>query len=211
MADKNTIVNSNFLIKFIVNILFLLLFIYVSTSFMVHLITRKCNKKVVIKNSSCGCDIEEFDGNTGVNYIDSTATWTYARSKQSNFQSVALTSPDTQDKTPSNLMGGTLNRFIVKDTENKDIYLLEVLANLYVLFGNIYDEDMSHKIEQSYKVYLVNDQGKKLSLGELQKDNDGLYKLRVKTENTSSLEGYDKVEVVYHTNKGEQLVLEGQF
>lgn len=210
MADNPTSKNGNNNDGLLLRIVTYIILIY-SVYLLIKVLNRPPCKKIYKTNSGCGCTIEGFDGNTGVNYIDSKATWTFSRSNQSYFQSIALTSPDTESRTPSNLMNATVNRYLVKDSAGSDLYLLEIIANLYVLYGNVYDESNKTDVEQSYVAHMSNDKGENILLGELKKDNDGLYKLRVKTSKAEKLENFNKIQIIYIRDNEKQVILEGKF
>jgi hypothetical protein len=106
---------------------------------------------------------------------------TYKSIKYTSYSRTALTAPDTEVNSPSNLTFGSATRMISsKINNNKDMYYnLNIDANLYVLGGNIYETNGQMKIDQEYIVELINPKlNKILNMGALYKDNDGLYKLR---------------------------------
>jgi hypothetical protein len=94
--------------------------------------------------------------------------------------------------------------------KSKIVFRLEIFCNLFVLDGNVFDQ---RKDKQAYGVYLVNSKtGAQKFLGNLTKENDGMYKLKYKTsENIEDLASYDQVNIIYSLEQAEQLLLFGKF
>ncbi len=123
------------------------------------------------------------------------------------YQSIPLTSPDTEDSAPSNLLFGQANRYV--STNDDDVTLtIEINANLYVLNGNVFQKGTPPN--HSYKAYL----GDKL-LGTLVKDGDGIYKLKynevLKTKAAKELEKTRVLKIVYEKESVKQTLLIGEF
>lgn len=118
-----------------------------------------------------------------------------------SYKSIPLTAPNAPDgKGPANLLNGQASRRV---TDKATIF--DINANLYVLNGNIFQTE---KPEQSYQVHLVKGSEHKV-IGNLQKDGDGIYKLKVGV--TVDINGFDELQIVYVKDKSMQLLLEGQF
>ena len=130
---------------------------------------------------------------------------TFSKVMESKFQTIPLTAPDTDQKSPSHLMFGQANKYI--DEINTRI---NISANLYVLDGNVF-VDGAEKIDQSYQAYLINSVTKnKLNIGEVKKDNDGVYKLQYKAKN-KELSNFDSIEITYKIKESEKIILIGKF
>lgn len=118
----------------------------------------------------------------------------------SKFASVPLTSPD------EHLIGGQANRHVIDNAK----VIIEIQANLYVLNGNVFGTNTT----QSYKAYLHNGTATKnnaLLLGTLQRDGDGLYKLRVVTNDVTSILQLPFISIRYEVDGNVQNILEGKF
>lgn len=127
--------------------------------------------------------------------------------KDDRYQSIVLNAPELANSTgPSNLLLSQVERY-VRNINNELEIRFDIYANLYVLGGNVFQ---SGKVpEQSYKVYLYNDNNEVL-LGELNKDSDGIYKLKTISNDKSVLE-YKNVKIVYKTNNKSEILLKGSF
>jgi hypothetical protein len=127
------------------------------------------------------------------------------------YQNAALTS-----KT-NNLIFGQAKRFVHPDLKSsKPTYMLEILANLYILNGNpfgveklgIDDTSFKHK----YIAYLKNTKtGKKENIGQVLRDGDGMYKLKFKSEELNEYVPYNEIEIVHKSPQKETTVLQGKF
>jgi len=133
--------------------------------------------------------------------------YSYKQSQQADYQSIPLLPKDNGQ----HLLFGQANRYIhSKDSVN--YYILELYCNLYILEGNVYDKTPRHTTKQAYKVYLLSDKDKKkMHLGDLQKDGDGIYKLKMKTDKVQEFIKYNKIVIVYSLNNNEQVMLQGDF
>ena len=125
-----------------------------------------------------------------------------------NYIRIPLLAPFDEFKNPTNLFFGQVNRYTLADS-----YRLEIFCNLLVLDGNMFDVAKRGTINQKYTVYLVNDKtNKKLLLGPLYKDGDGIYKMKINfKENIKELLSYNKIIIVYSLDNQEQILLEGFF
>jgi hypothetical protein len=179
--------------------LFLIIFSIFSSS-LSQLTTRpykskcRCKRCFPIQEDFINNEVQEID-NSPFNYTE------YPK-----YKAIPLTAPDTDIKTPLNIIFGQASRY-ENVLDNKHNIIFDIFANLYVLNGNIFDGET---ITQNYKAYIINDNGDKKELGILQKDNDGIYKLKVKT-NDESLLKYNKFQVTYINDKGEDVILLGKF
>lgn len=127
------------------------------------------------------------------------------------YQNAALTSPT------NNFIFGQAKLFVNPQLKtNKPIYILEILANLYVLNGNpfgveklgIDDTSFKHK----YIAYLKNTKtGKKENIGQLLRDGDGMYKLKFKSEEINEYTPFNEIEIVHKSPQKETVVLHGKF
>lgn len=134
---------------------------------------------------------------------------TYKKSQYSDYQSIPLLAKNDEFNNPENLLFGQANRYIYIKDDVKNISF-EIYCNLFVLDGNVYGQ--SKKVNQKYKVYLLDDKTKeKMYLKDLQKDGDGLYKLRVDSKDVEKLEKYNGIQIVYSLDDKELVVLNGSF
>lgn len=127
------------------------------------------------------------------------------------YQNASLTS-DT-----NNLIFGQAKKFIRPQMKTSNaIYNIEILANLYVLNGNpfgleklnIDDTSFKHK----YIAYLKNTKtGKKINIGQVLRDGDGMYKLKFQTEDVNEYVNFNEIEIVHKSPLKETLVLNGKF
>ena len=135
--------------------------------------------------------------------------YSYKKNRYADYQSIPLLAKNDEFNNPENLLFGQANRHIyIKD----DIMIInfEIFCNLFVLDGSIYGE--SKRVNQKYKVYLLNDKTKsKMFLNDIEKDGDGIYKLKVKSKDVETLVKYNVVEIVYSLDDKEQVILRGHF
>ena len=127
----------------------------------------------------------------------------------SNYQSTPLTSSS------NDLIFGQANRYIYPETTSgKNHYRLEIYASLYVLNGNPFGSEKLEIKDHPHK-YIANlkstKTGKKLSIGQIKKDGDGVYKLKLDTDELQKYIEYNEVEVVYHSEEKETVLLNGKF
>jgi hypothetical protein len=135
--------------------------------------------------------------------------YSYKKNRYADYQSIPLLAKNDEFNNPENLLFGQANRHIyIKD----DIMIInfEIFCNLFVLDGSIYGG--SEKVNQKYKVYLLDTKTKsKMFLSDLNKDGDGIYKLKVKSKDVETLVKYNVIEIVYSLDNKEEVVLRGQF
>jgi hypothetical protein len=153
---------------------------------------------------------ENFDNQENFSNDD---LYSYKKQQFANYTSIPLLSPFDEFKNPTNLFFGQANRYVYNtDTENL-YYRLEIFCNMLVLDGNIYDIAKRNSINQKYIVYLLNDKtNKKKLIGNLYKDGDGIYKIKINfKDNIEKLLSYNKIIIVYSLDNQEQILLEGSF
>jgi hypothetical protein len=135
--------------------------------------------------------------------------YSYSKSQYADYQSIPLLAKNDEFNNPENLLFGQASRHIyIKD----DIMIVnfEIFCNLFVLDGSVYGE--SKKVDQKYKVYLLNDKTKsKMFLSDLNKDGDGIYKLKIKSKDVETLVKYNVIHIVYSLDNKEEVVLKGEF
>lgn len=149
------------------------------------------------------CGPEHFSNDEFYSYKDTF------NKNYSNYQSTSLTS-----KT-NNLIFGQANRYVFMNKESKPIYRLDIFANLYVLNGNPFGLDklqIDERLEQQYQVHLKETKsGKRLFIGKLKLDNDGLYKFKFDSDTPNEFITFNEVEIVYKTPEKEVVALNGKF
>jgi hypothetical protein len=142
-------------------------------------------------------------GNNGIENFTNEVTFKMA----SNYQNIPLLSP-----TNENLLFGQAQRYIMSKNDEM-IYRLEINCNLFILGGNVFGEKISEDTNDKYIVVLKNTKdNKKLIIGDLVKDGDGIYKLTyISKENIQYLAKCDTIEIVYVINDKSQTILSGTF
>lgn len=127
----------------------------------------------------------------------------------SNVQSIPLTAPDTPRQTPENLQFGQATRMVTVKNGNMR-YRLDIQCNLPVLGGSVYAE----KVEPyAYRVR-VTDGADMVDIGALQRDGDGMYKLKLDeadTKRARALAAYVGIGVYLKSAEEQHLVLLGGF
>jgi len=170
-------------------------------------------------NGKCKCDKyqnrgyqENFDNDNKENFSNDDL-YSYKTQESANYISIPLLSPFDEFKNPSNLFFGQANRYINTIGGNNVYYRLEIFCNLLVLDGNIYDVAKRGNTNQKYIVYLLNDKtNKKKLIGDLYKDGDGIYKIKINfKDNIEELLSYNKLIIIYSLDNQEQILLEGSF
>jgi len=164
-------------------------------------------------------------------YFSNDQFSSYKNIQYSDYASIPLTALDVSatENIPNNILFGKANRIITSHVDGKVYFTLDINANLYVLGGQVYDAPNQKKIEQNYSLQLENPKNKKkLFLGNLSKDNDGLYKLTFKADindiakalpdikDINELIDYNIVRIIYSAKDAntrevisEQTVIEG--
>lgn len=156
----------------------------------------RCN---AIENFTNG--IESFTN--GIESFTNEVTFKTA----SNYQNIPLLSP-----TNENLLFGQAQRYIMS-RNNEMIYRLEINCNLFILGGNVFGEKITEEANDKYIAVLKNTKdNKKLIIGDLVKDGDGIYKLTyISKENIEYLGQCDTIEIVYIIKDKSQTILAGTF
>lgn len=153
-------------------------------------------------NNRCRCNaIENFTN--GIESFTNEVTFKTA----SNYQNIPLLSP-----TNENLLFGQAQRYIMS-RNNEMIYRLEINCNLFILGGNVFGEKITEEANDKYIAVLKNTKdNKKLIIGDLVKDGDGIYKLTyISKENIEYLGQCDTIEIVYIIKDKSQTILAGTF
>lgn len=151
-------------------------------------------------------NVENFSNDIMYSYKDAI------HSNYSNYQSAELTAPDTADGNPSNKLFGLANRTIIMNGNDKNMYF-NIYCNLFIINGNPFGErsiNITSVINQNYFVHLSNSDGEKMLLGELYKDGDGIYKLKMDIKDQKEIEkifSYNQVHIIYE----DTIILTGKF
>ena len=110
---------------------------------------KGCGCRRCLRRCTCDkCKIEEF-GNDEL--------YEYKSSVYSDYRSVPLLPKNDDFNNPESLLFGHAKRFIYMKDDIKNINF-DIYCNLLVLDGNVYGE--SKRVNQKYKVYLINDKTK---------------------------------------------------
>lgn len=151
---------------------------------------------------TCGCARRATQEN-----FSNDDLYAYSSASSASYQSIPLTSPNTNENAPSNLLFGQANRYI---SANDDVmvYTLDITANLYVLNGNVFQK--GDPPNHSYIAYLSNDT-RQIELGELKKSGDGTYKLKFSSQKVQELVSMRSLSIVYDNDTEKQTLLVGQF
>jgi hypothetical protein len=144
--------------------------------------------------------------------------YSYKDVAYSNYQSASLTSPNDIDGNQKDILFGQVTR-IIDVAGDVPVFHLDVYSNLYVINGNPFSEYSNIKTEQNklklnskYKVFLENSRtNKNILIGYLNKDNDGLYKLKLKTIDIKKYIDYDRIAVVFFNGEKDETLLQGRF
>lgn len=180
---------------------------------------------IIIISIICIC-IFAFSNNSNYETFQNDQFYSYKNINYSNYASIPLTSVDGEE---NNITFGQATRMITSDPNWKyqpiksniynnkvtskptQLYFnIDIFANLYILGGNVYDDSKQTPISQNYTVYLINPQDSTyVDLGNLTKDNDGLYRLKYKIQVDSSINYtlYNIVQILYkaYDNNGNEI------
>jgi len=154
-------------------------------------------------SSSYNCK-EEFGNDQFYSYKDAINKGYFT------YQNIPLTSDH-------NLVFGQAKRYFHPQfiSSSKPIYLLEVYANLYILDGNPFGKkslEVDTSFKHKYIVYLHNTKtGEKENMGQLLRDNDGLYKLKFNSEDINKYGNFNQIEIAYQSPQGEKSIIKGNF
>ncbi|NBO99423.1 MAG: hypothetical protein EBU90_04750 [Proteobacteria bacterium] len=163
-----------------------------------------------VRRRQCGSrkQIEGFHNTSGRENFSNDIMYSYKHSATSNYQNIALTAPDTINKTPANLVFGEAHRYVTSENDQVELRL-DISANLYVLDGNILNQT-SEKVKHSYQAYLVNNK-REISIGALKREGDGLYKLKFETKKPNELLTARGVIIKYEIDNESVVLLTGTF
>lgn len=161
------------------------------------------NKHYKNTNKNKNSKIEHFNNYGNYEYIKGT-----------QFQRTSLYSPTNKDGTASNMMSGFAERFI-RNMHNDYEYRLELKANLYELDADILQQvHKKRQIPHKYMAYFVKN-GNKTPIGELKRDGDFVYKVKLLVRNDSqqieALKHERHIIIVYEKGPVQKVVLEGKF
>lgn len=127
------------------------------------------------------------------------------------YKTIELTAPSTVDNYPSNMLFGRADKYLISN----DKMYLDVYCNLYVLGGDPFDRTDLSTIKHKYSVVLTDNTNTNLTIGELKKDGDGIYKIKIDNveigKSIDELMRYNKINIVYSINSKEQVLLTGDF
>jgi len=151
---------------------------------------------------------ESFDNHSVTENFSNDVMYSYKHSLTSNYQTIALTAPDTTQKTPANLVFGEARRYITSENEIVK-FRLDISANLYVLDGNILNQ-RGEKAAHSYQAYLVNN-AREISIGPLKRGGDGIYKLKMETDKTNDLLTARGLIIKYELDNESTVLLKGTY
>ena len=152
-----------------------------------------------------GCRIERFGNDQFYSYKDTINPGYFT------YQNAALTS-DT-----NNLVFGQAKKYVHPHLKtSKPVYMLEIFANLYVLNGNPFSVEKigisNTSFKHKYIAYLKSTKtGKKINVGQLLRDGDGVYKLKFRTEDVNEYVNFNEIEIVHSSPQKETPVLKGKF
>jgi hypothetical protein len=148
---------------------------------------------------------EQFSNDNLYSYKDTV------KANYSNYQSTALTAPETQEGNPSNLLFGQANRTVSLNQDGSKSLFLEIFCNLYVINGSPFGE--TKQPLQKYKVNIK--KGNTIEpFGELVKNSDGIYKLKFKTDNDDQIQkllAFNEIQITYTINDVSNVILSGKF
>jgi hypothetical protein len=166
-------------------------------------VSQVCNESSnkVADGERCRCNKEIHENFSNENM------YSYQRAESSSFQSIPLTAPSSSENAPTNLLFGQCNRHI-STKDGKIAYTLDIFANLYILEGNVFQTGEAP--HHSYRVYLSN-KYTKIPIGILKKDGDGLYKLKVTSNDVEKLLEVPDLTILYEKDGAQQILLQGSF
>ena len=166
---------------------------------------RMYQQQYMPSGGGCGQQFENFENNDP----NGNEIYSYSHRQSSSFQSVPLTAPDNQSKSPSNMMFGQANRHLITHNAEKEM-IIDISANLYVLDGNILNQT-GEKVNHSYKAIIVTDNGEEFDIGKLKRDGDGIYKVKFTTKDFDKLVQHKNVIILYEIEGKRKTMLQGQF
>uniref|UniRef100_A0A6C0CZS3 Uncharacterized protein n=1 Tax=viral metagenome TaxID=1070528 RepID=A0A6C0CZS3_9ZZZZ len=120
------------------------------------------------------------------------------------YKQLKLLPPDHTNQITNILLSGQANIY-----KNDNTARLELVCNLYEIGGNVYDT--VHTIKGKYIAYLYNDKtNQQLTLGDLVRDGDGLYKLNYVSNNIQELSNYNLIRIAYITDNESTTIIEAK-
>lgn len=227
--DKNNNLPIILFIVFLVSIFICILTFNVSTLFAMDNSTIM-NATCVCNRKKCACNITYREPNypTYEEYTDAYDEYTYNQNNNVNFEcdycdegdnieafenssinftkykQLKLLPPDHTNQITNILLSGQANIY-----KNENTVRLELNCNLYEIGGNIYDTVKT--IKGKYTAYLYNDKtNKQLTLGDLIRDGDGVYKLKYTSNNVQDLLNYNLIRVAYITDNESTTIIEAE-
>lgn len=165
--------------------------------------SRNCDC-VVCKCSRNDCDCDEP---RMIEHFSDDAVFSYNAAESANYQAVPLTAQDTSDHTPANLVFGEAKKWYINKDGNVQL-TIQITANLYILDGNVFKQNSDGTV-QKYIAYLSDKSGKRMELGDLKRDGDGIYKLKFSSQDP--LLQFKNIHIAYKRNDSEEIVIEGNF
>ena len=188
------------------------------------------------------CIYSSFSSIFNIENFSNDKFYSYKNILYSNYASIPLTALnlDNTENIPGNVLFGQATRIIsadvdwMKSNKRENIYKLsngnigniekgpiyyhlEILANLYILNGNIFDDITQKIINQTYVVNLYNPKMKNsIILGNLYKDNDGMYKLKYKIDiekvpsSVGNIIDYTIIQIIYYAIDSNNKILENK-
>jgi len=150
-------------------------------------------------------------------YFDNDVYHLYQNINYANHAIIPLSSGEDLQNDENVLFGQATRYVSVEADSNKQLlidsnnsyvspiyFILDVVANLYVLSGEVYNSGKQSVLKQKYYVKLRDEKNNKsIILGDLVKDGDGFYKLKYKidlqkvTGDIGDLLNYNKIEIIY--------------
>lgn len=113
----------------------------------------------------------------------------------------ALTPPSNNLQLPQSLMSGEVYRYSNKDFVSYDIY-----GYLHLINGAVFEK----KRDEKYKVYIGDANGKMIIEEELIRDNDDVYKLKLRDLPIADSNLFNQVIITFvDQDKKESIVLQG--
>lgn len=166
-------------------------------------ISDEINSRYKSRYLQSRCGIEDFSNNEFYSYKNiNPGYFTY--------QNAELTS------NTDNIIFGQSKKYIHQNIKtSKPNYTIEIFANLYVLNGNPFSVEgisLDKNFKHRYVAYLKNTKtGKKINIGQVLRDGDGLYKLKFTTDKLEEYIDYNEIEITHQSSEKETLVLSGKF
>lgn len=116
------------------------------------------------------------------------------------------------------LIVGEANMYVTNDILLKvPVYILDVDCDLYIINGNPFGQKLANVLDyknsvQKYMVHLNRTKtGENIHLGQLLKDNDGVYKLRFKSTELEKYATFNEVQIIYEIDGKDSILLSGKF